>query len=841
MIDIKTYTTPCKSRSGNYSEGSTVVQGSTTTINNAGSSVDVVKELDTTTLTDNNVLSSKRVLKEIADKGHSHDNKAVLDKLTQSVIDDSHIHANKELIDKIDQDLSTSSDVIHNSFKTKGFVAGLTGAGAGMFSDYNGKSHTETDYLLVRCKALFETLEVVHEQSVAGKWIISPAGSITCNKVETTTDYYRCYFLNDQDGKRIENLFKAGDLAQCKSFNIKSGVYTNVSNKYYWRRVVAVGDNYIDLSVSDCDTGSDVPAKDDVICQLGNVSDTSRQNAIILSSVDDNSPSVILYNGINSYSLTDKQYIEFGVDAATGKAYHKVYGDAYIGARDNSTYLKYTTENGVEIKGKLAEGTTTSDGTDINNLNTGIFNLLRNSGFTGDYQQLELDTTTILASSTDLYSNKLVCWTNSNALVSVDSACQSGYSCALTAGYITQTLYYQQIAGQSYVISVKAKGTSFTIEVGGKTITQTLTSSYADYRFKYTSGGGTTFKISGTCVISEVELAIGTIPVAWSQSPLDNHKMFDKFQAIRYVTDAIADGSVQMSGGLVLMTLLMLGNYVNGTLTKVTSGINGIYNDDDDVSFWAGGTLTQAINAVQMFKDNPSYEPTDEELLSIAHAVITHGGRAILNDVVLRGYIYAKGGVFKGKVSIGGGKTVLNEDGSGTLANGKFSFTKDGGCKLGNLEVTDFGALIGADGIYNKRSVYNPTWSDTNLSSYIADYIRLTTTFVLTPPANTSSGTKTVNLPSVTQLADKQLTICSFHVKIIAANTDNYIIPLSIVYRITSNASSSITVDNVTYPVPQGEIRDAANNRVEYIDMIAGNVLTLFYAGGVYYIQGKNF
>jgi hypothetical protein len=110
MIDIKTYTTPCKSRSGNYSEGTTVVQGSTTVVG-GGSSVDIVKELDTTTLTDANVLSSKRVLKEISDRGHTHENKVVLDKLTQDVIDNSHTHTNKATLDVIDQSLSTVSAV----------------------------------------------------------------------------------------------------------------------------------------------------------------------------------------------------------------------------------------------------------------------------------------------------------------------------------------------------------------------------------------------------------------------------------------------------------------------------------------------------------------------------------------------------------------------------------------------------------------------------------------------------------------------------------------------------------------------------------------------------------
>ena len=34
----------------------------------------------------------------------------------------------------------------------------------------------------------------------------------------------------------------------------------------------------------------------------------------------------------------------------------------------------------------------------------------------------------------------------------------------------------------------------------------------------------------------------------------------------------------------------------------------------------------------------------------MAKFVVTHGGRAILNDIILRGYIYALGGVFNGTV-----------------------------------------------------------------------------------------------------------------------------------------------------------------------------------------------
>ena len=205
-----------------------------------------------------------------------------------------------------------------------------------------------------------------------------------------------------------------------------------------------------------------------------------------------------------------------------------------------------------------------------------------------------------------------------------------------------------------------------TIEVGGKSFTQSLTSNYVTYNFKYKSNGGSTFRIAGTCVISEIELAVGTVAISWSQSPLDNHKMFDRFHAIKYITDAMVDGSVQISGGLALLSMIILGNYQDGEMINVTSGLSGIYNNDNDVSFWAGGTFEEAIAAVHMFKNNPTYQPSETELATIAKAVITHGGKIIMNDAVLRGYVYALGGIFK-NIKLSGSIRNPFENSTGTF------------------------------------------------------------------------------------------------------------------------------------------------------------------------------
>jgi hypothetical protein len=51
----------------------------------------------------------------------------------------------------------------------------------------------------------------------------------------------------------------------------------------------------------------------------------------------------------------------------------------------------------------------------------------------------------------------------------------------------------------------------------------------------------------------------------------------------------------------------------------------------------------------------------------MAKAVITHGGRAILQDIILRGYVYAEGGVFRGTVYANDGEFKGNVNANGVL------------------------------------------------------------------------------------------------------------------------------------------------------------------------------
>ena len=557
----------------------------------------------------------------------------------------------------------------------KGFLVGKNGSGITVLED--GTSQAVVDRLYVKIKAVFDELEVKKKTHVGGEQILSPAG-MKCVRVEELDESYRCFFLSEVDGITINNEFTVGTLALAQEFNIKEGTSHNVSNRYYWREVTGVGSDYIDLSKTNADKDSDVPVAGDDIIGLGHLTDITRQASIILSSVNETSPSIIFYQGINSFSLAGKEVIGLGFDKSTGHAYINVYGDAYIGAKDKSTYIRYSQKGGVDIKGMfhIEKGSTgwknmeglpdeiqaaadlAQEAKDaIDNAAVGSVNLLRNSGFTGDYETEDLSAATELSADTELFSKQLEYWTGV-ATVSADSDAGSGYSAAI--GSLSQSV--SLIKGESYVISYKAKGTSVSVSCGSFSVSQPLTSSYQRYTHKITFNGSGIFLVSGTATVCDLQLERGTIATDWKPSILDNDKATAGFQSINYIASAIKDGSVDILGGLILANMIQLGNYKDGKMQKVTAGVSGIYNDDDDVAFWAGGTLQQAILTVMRFRNDPDYRPTDEEWANMANFVATHGG-----DTFLRGYIYALGGKFRGVVeALGGffrGKVETSVDG----------------------------------------------------------------------------------------------------------------------------------------------------------------------------------
>ena len=227
--------------------------------------------------------------------------------------------------------------LISDNIQSQDFASGPFGTGFIVKRDpKTGKSYIETDELYVRLKAYFDTLEIKHLTHVGGRFVGSPAG-MKCNRVEILSgesetlfdksgsqlfdsnndpltsmvaggeQVYRCYFNNTDEEREIVNEFAIDDLAQCREFNVKEGTSHNVSNQYYWRRVVGLGENYIDLSMTDCDSGSMEPKAGDEIVTIGNKTNPARQHVFYLSAYDEDAPCFKLYSGINSYSMLNKE------------------------------------------------------------------------------------------------------------------------------------------------------------------------------------------------------------------------------------------------------------------------------------------------------------------------------------------------------------------------------------------------------------------------------------------------------------------------------------------------------------------------------------------------------
>lgn len=229
--------------------------------------------------------------------------------------------------------------LISDNIESQDFSSGPFSSGFVVKRDpKTGKSYIEADEIYIRLKAYFDTMEVKHLSHVGGRVVLSPA-SMECTRVEVIStdmdalyDYngdplydaessrlyalktgtrsvsvYRCYFKQSDDTKEIVNEFAVDDLAQCREFNVKENVSQNVYNQYYWRRVVAVGKDYIDLSADDCDAGSLEPKAGDTIVTVGNKTNEARQHVVFLSSYDDDAPCIKLYSGINDYSMLNKE------------------------------------------------------------------------------------------------------------------------------------------------------------------------------------------------------------------------------------------------------------------------------------------------------------------------------------------------------------------------------------------------------------------------------------------------------------------------------------------------------------------------------------------------------
>lgn len=551
--------------------------------------------------------------------------------------------------------------VTADGFKTKDFEKGVVGAS--IYTDETG-TVAEFDYLNVRKKATFKEVEIQETRHIGGKLELT-AAECKCEVVESIKDTednvvaFKVYFRRySGENELITNKWQVGDQARCDTFNLEQNKDGYLGNRYYWRLVTEVGtggyalDNksmaeyhWIVLSNKEFETitlddktiedtlgfdeGSSVPLVGDSIVQLGNRFDTDgRTSAIELAGAGTDSPYIRQYGKITSFELG-------GVDTQIKPGDNKFKG--LVSIEDGSYGLGNFSDLPEEVNKAVKIGGE---------------NLLRNTGFDGDYESQKMEEFGEIGEEDLVYGQRLEFWAISDKtnVTSVNSSQSvSGYACRMAhvGDWIKQ--YITLIPDENYVLSFVCQGevVVYNKQMG---VQDEIKHCRVDVKgtgeiqvIEFKSASLNTF-------IWDVKLERGMVQTDWCPAREDNDEMVGEFKDLWYLQHAFK-GKTEILGGLILSSLIQLGKYENGKLGDVTAGVNGIVEDANaDVAFWGGGTFEQAIKAVNMFRNKPSYQPTEEEVASIAKAVITHGGRAILNDIVLRGYIYALGGVFNGTV-----------------------------------------------------------------------------------------------------------------------------------------------------------------------------------------------
>ena len=226
--------------------------------------------------------------------------------------------------------------------------------GFGITKNTQGKYTLSVTDLMVWGKAVFNSLEIRKLYAVGGNVYLSGASS-KLQHVSPVTDAdgevtgWKCYILGDDGTTATQNGWVRYDQAKCQTFDIKEGVYENVSNTYYWRLVTDVStenetitETYTDadgkeqtrdlydgkkfgwviLSKTDCESaGNDAPKAGDTIVLDGHrmfasgdadgrdqYNDESRTNVMMLETTgteDGTLPRIVALTGIVDYRHWD--------------------------------------------------------------------------------------------------------------------------------------------------------------------------------------------------------------------------------------------------------------------------------------------------------------------------------------------------------------------------------------------------------------------------------------------------------------------------------------------------------------------------------------------------------
>ncbi len=583
------------------------------------------------------------------------------------------------------------------------FSSGALGEGFVIKVDSKtGDSYLEVDHMLARKSATFIELLIQRLRQVGGQIILSPA-SMSCSKVEEYDTFYRCYFENTDGEKTIVQEFVIGDQARSQTFNIKPGVHENVSNTYYWRLVTSVGDNYIDLSKSDCDTGSAAPQAGDDIVQLGNRTDKTRQNAIVLAAYGNDTPSFRQYAGIDSYSLAGKEVTAFSPNG------NKVTGDFIL-------------KTGVNIltQFKILEDLIYSEISKVLDEVQAKDNYLYNASFASNTNGWETKNDVrfftvngkFLLVNGEFYSRKdamaaIIRDGDRNVLRILSSGIKQS-----NADLANKPTYEEGEEPKKFFISFRYKvATAGTLTIGfsGQNLhfTERLEPG-EEYAMKEYSGtwdgtGDFELKFTGDIYIHSLALAENAFEDLYTKL---SSEIKQTAESIRLEVKELSESNNQRFSQIeqTAENLKLSVTKIEEDVTQLGLDINGV---TDELKLYVkkdglGSEINVALDNISVVSKN----------IYFTGNISANGNVSIQADGTIKaiggefsGELKGATGEFNGKVSIANNKILLDSDGSGHLANGNINWNKDGNLNIsGSFSTNNSGGnrriFIGDD--YNE-------------------------------------------------------------------------------------------------------------------------------------------
>lgn len=583
------------------------------------------------------------------------------------------------------------------------FSSGALGEGFVIKVDSKtGDSYLEVDHMLARKSATFIELLIQRLRQVGGQIILSPA-SMSCSKVEEYDTFYRCYFENTDGEKTIVQEFVIGDQARSQTFNIKPGVHENVSNTYYWRLVTSVGDNYIDLSKSDCDTGSAVPQAGDDIVQLGNRTDKTRQNAIVLAAYGNDTPSFRQYAGIDSYSLAGKEVTAFSPNG------NKVTGDFIL-------------KTGVNIltQFKILEDLIYSEISKVLDEVQAKDNYLYNASFASNTNGWETKNDVrfftvngkFLLVNDKFYSRKdamaaIIRDGDRNVLRILSSGIKQS-----NADLANKPTYEEGEEPKKFFISFRYRvATAGTLAIGfpGQNLhfTERLEPG-EEYAMKEYSGawdgtGDFELKFTGDIYIHSLALTENAFEDLYTKL---SSEIKQTAESIRLEVKELSESNNQKFSQIeqTAENLKLSVTKIEEDVTQLGLDINGV---TDELKLYVkkdglGSEINVALDNISVVSKN----------IYFTGDISANGNVSIQADGTIKaiggefsGELKGATGEFNGKVSIANNKILLDSDGSGHLANGNINWNKDGNLNIsGSFSTNNSGGnrriFIGDD--YNE-------------------------------------------------------------------------------------------------------------------------------------------